>query len=94
MLHRDCIYLRWTSQQNSPRMDATRRCHKVISPDVHVRNVTDSDTCFFIFSLYMSFFPGFFFFFTISAFSLYGEYVVRSFLPNGVFLPCDDGLDF
>ena len=31
---------------------------------------------------------------TISAFSLYGEYVVRSFLPNGVFLPCDHGLDF
>ena len=30
----------------------------------------------------------------ISAFSLYGEYVVRSFLPNGVFLPCDHGLDF
>ena len=28
---------------------------------------------------------------TISAFSLYGEYVVRSFLPNGVFLPCDHG---
>ena len=25
--------------------------------------------------------------------SLYGEYVVRSFLPNGVFLPCDHGLD-
>ena len=31
---------------------------------------------------------------TISALSLYGEYVVRSFLPNGVFLPCDHGLDF
>ena len=31
---------------------------------------------------------------TISTFSLYGEYVVRSFLPNGVFLPCDHGLDF
>ena len=25
---------------------------------------------------------------TITAFSLYGEYVVRSFLPGGVFLPC------
>ena len=23
-----------------------------------------------------------------------GEYVVRSFLPNGVFLPCEQGLDF
>ena len=31
---------------------------------------------------------------TISVFSLYGEYVVRSFLPNGVFLPCGHGLDF
>ena len=30
----------------------------------------------------------------ISAFSLYGEYVVRSFLPNGGFLPCDHRLDF
>ena len=30
----------------------------------------------------------------IAVFSLYGEYVVRSFLPNGVFLPCDHGLDF
>ena len=29
-----------------------------------------------------------------SHFLLYGEYVVRSFLPNGVFLPCDYGLDF
>ena len=34
------------------------------------------------------------YFFSISAFSLYGEYVVRSFLPNGVFLRCDHGLDF
>ena len=31
---------------------------------------------------------------TIAVFSLYGEYVVRFFLPNGVFLPCDHGLDF
>ena len=31
---------------------------------------------------------------TVSAFSLHGEYVVRSFLPNGVFLPCDHELDF
>ena len=31
---------------------------------------------------------------TIAALSLNGEYVVRSFLPNGVFLPCDHGLDF
>ena len=31
---------------------------------------------------------------TITVFSLYGEYVVRFFLPNGGFLPCDHGLDF
>ena len=32
---------------------------------------------------------------TISAFSLYyGGNVVRSFLPDGVFLPCDHGLEF
>ena len=37
----------------------------------------------------MSLFPS-----TISVFSLYGECVVRSFLPDGVFLPCDHGLDF
>ena len=39
----------------------------------------------------------------IAAFSLYGEYAVRSFLSNGVFhtyieldtyMPCDQGLDF
>ena len=42
--------------------------------------------------LEMSLFPRFFC--TISALSLYGEYVVRSFLPDGVFLPCDHGLDF
>ena len=34
------------------------------------------------------------FFCAISAFFLYGEYFVRSFLPNGVYLPCDHGLDF
>ena len=52
---------------------------------------SDSHTCFFFF-----FFPFFFvylekmslfpsIFCTISAFSLYKEYVVRSFLPDGVF---------
>ena len=40
----------------------------------------------------MSLFPSIFC--IIAAFSLYGEYVVRSFLPNGVFLRCDHGLDF
>ena len=33
--------------------------------------------------LFFSLFPSFFF--IISAFSLYGEYVVRSFLPDGIF---------
>ena len=42
--------------------------------------------------LEMSFFPSICF--SITAFSLYGEYVVCSFLPDGVFLPCDHGLDF
>ena len=39
---------------------------------------------------------GFFrlFFFVSLPFSLCREYVVRSFLPDGVFLPCDHGLDF
>ena len=40
----------------------------------------------------MSLFPGIFC--TIAVFSLNGEYVVRYFLPNGVFLPCDHELDF
>ena len=40
----------------------------------------------------MSLFPSIFC--PIAVFSVYGEYVVRSFLPNGVFLPCDHGLDF
>ena len=56
----------------------------------------DSHTCFFLLFpfayLEMSLFPSIFR--TISAFSLCGEYVVRSFLPSGVFLPCDHGLDF
>ena len=43
-------------------------------------------------SLEVSLFPSNFC--TIAVFSLYGEYTVRSLLPNGVFLPCDHGLDF
>ena len=35
-----------------------------------------------------------FYFCTIFAFFLYGECVVRFFLPDGVFPPCDHGLDF
>ena len=46
-----------------------------------------------VYYLEMSPFPSIFFAsFPLSL--LYGEYVVRSFLPNGVFLPCDHGLDF
>ena len=56
----------------------------------------DSHTCFFLFfpfdSLEMSLFPSIFC--TIAVFSLYGEYAVRSLLPNGVFLPWDHGLDY
>ena len=40
----------------------------------------------------MSLFPSIFC--SIVVFFLYGEYVARSFLPDGVFLPCDHGLDF
>ena len=42
--------------------------------------------------LEMSLFPSLFC--TIAALSLNREYVVRSFLPDGVFLPCEHGLDF
>ena len=47
---------------------------------------------FFFFGRYRFF--RVFFCIVISAFSLYGEHVVRSFLPNTVFLICDHGLDF
>ena len=40
----------------------------------------------------MSLFPSIFC--TITVFSLYGEYAVRFPLLDGVFLPCDHGLDF
>ena len=42
--------------------------------------------------LEMSLFPSMFC--AIAVFSLYGEYVVRFFLPDGVFLPCDHNLEF
>ena len=52
-----------------------------------------SSFCFpYYVHLEMSLFPSIFC--TIAAFSLNGEYVVRSFLPNGVFLPCNHKLDF
>ena len=49
----------------------------------------DDHTCFFLFLFPFYLFGHIafseFFFCTISAFSLYGEYAVRSFLPDGVF---------
>ena len=49
---------------------------------------------FFSFGLFRDVDFSEYFFLTISAFCLYREYVVRSLLPNGDFLPCDHGLDF
>ena len=54
------------------------------------------------FFLFASFFFSFsfilwrcrFFRVALTVISLYGEYVVRFFLPDGVFLSCDHGLDF
>ena len=50
---------------------------------------------FFFFSFFyleMSLLPTIFC--TIAVFSFYGEDVVRFSLPDGVFLPCDHGMDF
>ena len=81
----------------------TTRCYVLMlslkpRPFVHHSSIyrrPDSHTCF-------SLFPFCFFgdvalseyFCTIAICSLYGEYIVRFFLPGGVFLPCDHGLDF
>ena len=70
-------------------------------PDRHTQ-LADNRLCptSFLFCLLLVFFGDVAFFSfselfgIITLFSLYGEYVVRSFLPNGVFLPCDQGLDF
>ena len=51
-------------------------------------------TCFFLFFLSFGDVAFSEYFCTITAFSLYGEYVARFPLPDGVFLPCDHGLDF
>ena len=63
--------------------------------DIHVGAPLASHFYLFVFpfiflemSLFLSIFC------TIAPFCLNGEYVVRFFLPNGVFLPCDHGLDF
>ena len=45
----------------------------------------------FVYLEMLSLFPSIFC--TMFAFSLNGEYVVRSFLSDGVFLPCDHGLE-
>ena len=53
---------------------------------------------FFLFFLFvyleMSLFPSIFLYHFRFLFVWTIEYVVRSFLPDGVFLPCDHGLDF
>ena len=54
--------------------------------------MTRLDCAFFFFFGEIAFSQ--YFFCIISAFYLYGEYVARSFLPSGVFLLCDHGLDF
>ena len=65
------------------RFSILRRC-----PDSHTR------VSFFFPFVYleMSLFPNIFC--IIAVFSLYGEYVVRFFLPDGAFLSCGHGLDF
>ena len=45
-------------------------------------------------SLEMSHFPSIFVPLPFSLCCMFGEYVVHFFLPGGVFLPCDRGLDF
>ena len=66
--------------------------------DSHIMHVSFSFSFFFFFFFFSfclfgdsAFFPDYFCCCTIAAFSLY---VVRSFLPNGRFRPCDHGLDF
>ena len=57
----------------------------------------DSHKCLFLFFHFCLFGDAAFLpsiFCTVVAFSFNGEYVVRSFLPNGVFLPCDHRLGF
>ena len=64
-----------------------------IQPFSDAMNVRDTRVSFFSFVyLEMSLFPSIFIPFPF--YLLYGEYVVRFFLPDGVFLPCDHGLDF
>ena len=66
--------------------------------DSHIMHVSFSFSFFFFFFFFSfclfgdsAFFPDYFCCCTFAAFSLY---VVRSFLPNGKFRPCDHGLDF
>ena len=81
-------------QLTTSKIDNLTRLIHTLAICVTIHAYIHSRTCFFFsfFFLDLSLFPSTFC--TISAFSLYGEYVIRSFLPNGVFLPCDHGLDF
>ena len=54
----------------------------------------DSHTCLFFSFVCLEISPFPSIFCTIALLSLFGEYVVRSFLPDGVFLPCDTGWIF
>ena len=59
-------------------------------PDSHT-------TCFFLFSFFLFLWRCRLFrvfFVPVPFFSLYGEYVLRFALTDGIFLPCDHGLDF
>ena len=67
------------------------RCPSFNRPSICRRPESHTHMSLFLF-LEVSLFPCIFC--IISAFFLYGEYVVRFLLPNGVFLPCDHGLDF
>ena len=73
-------------------LNATQLCHNKfgiglkywrIGADCKILNSSHRGQCLL---------PGIFC--TIAVFSLYGEYIVRFFLQDGVFLPSDDGLDF
>ena len=86
--------------------DATPRAASLSSHHHHHHRREDKPTLsrlsFFLSFFFLPFFVHLFgdvafseyFLYHFAAFSLHGRYVVRSFLPNGVFLPCDHGLVF
>ena len=73
-------------------------CENLINQSINAGAPTATRVSFsFSFSLEISLFSSIFV--PSLPFSLlycmeYGEYAVRPFLPDGVFLPCDHGLDF